>query len=510
MPRRSSGPERTLATVLFTDIVGSTERAAQLGDRQWKTLLDQHHKVVRGALKRYNGREIDTAGDGFFATFDRPANAIECAGAMIRDLRKIGIQIRAGAHMGEVERMGAKVGGMAVHIGSRVASKAGACEVLVSSTIKDLVTGADFRFLDRGAHELKGVPGEWRIFAVDLGDLDDLGTYAPPAQTTAAQKRPIWRSPALAGAGGALILVLIAALVIPRGGSSPVPGENAVGRIDSSAAKFTAAFTVGTRPVGLAIGAGALFVINASDQTVTRVNPTTGKTVTKGVGGTPTGVAFGADALWVTTQFGLSSGSPGSVLRLDPNSLATLKSIEAGNGVRDISFGENAVWATNVNQNLVVRIDPSTNSVAARIPVGESPEAIAVGNGSVWVANTLDDSISRIDPKTSAVAARIPLRSAPTAIATAPSGIWVVSAPGNTVTRIDASTNQVATTIMTGAKPTHIAAGAQAVWITESVGGEVLRVDARTNRITARLRPNGHPDNVIADGRFVWVSVHAL
>ena len=158
--------DRVLATVLFTDVVGSTERAASMGDRDWRELLERHHRLMRAELDRYGGQEVHTAGDGFLATFDSPRRAIECAAAASRAIRSIGLDVRAGIHTGEVERSGQDVQGIAVHIGSRIADLAGAGEVLVSSTVKDLVTGSGIGFDDRGAHALKGVPGEWRVFAV--------------------------------------------------------------------------------------------------------------------------------------------------------------------------------------------------------------------------------------------------------------------------------------------------------------------------------------------------------
>jgi class 3 adenylate cyclase len=160
-------PDRVLATVLFTDIVGATEKAAGLGDRGWHELLDNHHAAVRRNLVRFRGREIDTAGDGFFAAFDGPARAVQCACAVADAVQPLGLVIRAGLHTGECEVMGAKVGGIAVHIGARVAALADAGEVLVSSTVKDLVAGSGLRFADRGIKPLKGVPGEWHIFAVE-------------------------------------------------------------------------------------------------------------------------------------------------------------------------------------------------------------------------------------------------------------------------------------------------------------------------------------------------------
>jgi class 3 adenylate cyclase len=158
--------DRVLATVMFTDIVGSTERAAELGDRRWRDLLASHDSLVRGQLERHRGREVKTVGDGFLATFDGPARAIRCATAIHDDVQGLGVAIRAGLHTGECEVIGDDVGGMAVHIGARVGAQAKPGEVLVSSTVKDLVVGSGFAFEDRGAHELKGVPGEWRLFAV--------------------------------------------------------------------------------------------------------------------------------------------------------------------------------------------------------------------------------------------------------------------------------------------------------------------------------------------------------
>jgi class 3 adenylate cyclase len=156
--------DRVLATVLFTDIVGSTERASALGDRAWKELLERHHALVRQQLARFRGREIDTAGDGFLATFDGPARAIRCAGAIRDTLRSLGLEIRAGLHTGEIELQGEKVAGIAVHIAARVSALAGPGEVQVSGTVRDLVAGSGIEFEDQGTQVLKGVPGEWRLF----------------------------------------------------------------------------------------------------------------------------------------------------------------------------------------------------------------------------------------------------------------------------------------------------------------------------------------------------------
>lgn len=158
--------ESVLATVLFTDIVDSTARQAQIGDRSWADLLRDHHAVVRGCLARYRGRELDTAGDGFFAAFDGPARAIRCAQAIVAAVRPLGLQVRAGLHTGECRTIDGKIAGLAVSIGARVTSLAGPSEILVSQTVRDLTAGSGLHLADRGEHRLKGVPGAWRVYAV--------------------------------------------------------------------------------------------------------------------------------------------------------------------------------------------------------------------------------------------------------------------------------------------------------------------------------------------------------
>jgi class 3 adenylate cyclase len=152
---------------MFTDIVASTERAAALGDARWRELVGRHDELMRAELERHQGREVKTMGDGFLATFDGPARGIRCARAMADKVRALDIELRAGLHTGECELVGEDIGGMAVNIGARIGALAGADEVVVSSTVKDLVVGSGISFSDRGAHKLKGVPGEWRLFAVD-------------------------------------------------------------------------------------------------------------------------------------------------------------------------------------------------------------------------------------------------------------------------------------------------------------------------------------------------------
>ena len=164
--RPHPGFDTVLSTVLFTDIVGSTERQAAVGDRAWRDLVQRHHAIVREALKRWRGQEIDTAGDGFYATFDGPARAVRCALDIAQTIRGLGVEIRAGVHTGECELIDGKPSGLSVSTGARVAAKGGPSEVLVSQTVRDLVAGSGLTFEDSGENELKGVPDRWRLYRV--------------------------------------------------------------------------------------------------------------------------------------------------------------------------------------------------------------------------------------------------------------------------------------------------------------------------------------------------------
>jgi class 3 adenylate cyclase len=226
-PRRGTS---VLVSLLFTDIVGSTEIAAELGDRRWRDLVQRHHAIVRRELKRFGGRELDTAGDGFFARFDRPADAVRCACAISDEVRELGIEIRAGLHVGEAELLEGKVGGIAVNVAARVMAVGKAGEVLVSSTLRDAVAGSGFEFVDHGVHRLKGIEGEWRLHEVMA--VDGVRRSLPLGPEEARTRRgfvegvPVGRGREriVAAAFGIVVLAFVAvALLTGAFGAEPSP-----------------------------------------------------------------------------------------------------------------------------------------------------------------------------------------------------------------------------------------------------------------------------------------------
>jgi class 3 adenylate cyclase/streptogramin lyase len=510
--RRSPSADRVLATVLFTDIVGSTERAAEVGDRRWRELVARHHQVVRAMLKRFRGREIDTAGDGFFATFDRPARAIECALAIIEALRPLGLVIRAGVHAGELEVSGSKFGGIAVHTAARVVAAAGPGEVLVTATVRELVAGSQIEFEDRGTATLKGVPGEWHLFAVvapvsattDTGE----GDGAPPvaASRTRARLSRLW---AVIGVAAVLALsIIVAAVALPRLFAPPVvPGVDTVARVDASGNAFERAVSVGRRPIGLAVGDGAVWAINFDGRTLTRVATGSNLRDDTAVGGSPTGIAYGEGAVWITTAFGLNSGEAGTVVRFSTNLQRTEDNIPVGNGASAIAYGEGAVWVADLVRDVLLRISPANNAVEREVPVARSPAALAVGAGSVWVGSSLDGVVQRFDPQTYKVEAQIPVET-PIAIAVGTDAVWVASELGDEVIRIDTANNALGGRFPVGDGPRGIAVTDDAVWVALGPAGQLVRLDPATGVVETRLDVDGFADAVVvdADGR-VWVSV---
>jgi class 3 adenylate cyclase/streptogramin lyase len=513
MPKRAELPQRLLTTVMFTDIVESTNLAASVGDRRWRQLLSRHHATVRRTLRRHGGREIDTAGDGFFARFDQPARAVSCALELTRALAALGIQIRAGIHMGEVEAIGPKVSGIAVHLGSRVLSKASPGEVLVSGTVRDLMAGSDLRFEDRGIHELKGVPGEWRLYAVtDAGTQAGVDEAAEAEAPVGARARPAGRRRlamvAIVVTGVVAVLIVPPFLALRTRNSPPafVPAPGTVARLDPSTGELAGGARVGTTPTAVAFGEGMVWVANFDDRTVQTVDPETneaGRTIGLTVDGHPAAIVVGGGFAWV------ASGISGEVFKIDPTTRAA-QPIDAGVGVARVAFADGAVWATNTQADTILRIDAASFDIRTfPLKAGSGPRGIVIGAGSVWVANSLAGAVIRMDPASGMILATIPvLEGRPEELTFGEGFVWVTNPPADSMLRIDPSSNQALTIERVGNGPVGVAAGNGSVWVANSLDGTVVRIAPVTGKVTHRIKLGFGLEGVTMSPGVLWVTVH--
>ena len=477
MPDGPVARKRFLSTVLMTDIVSSTEHAAELGDSGWRDLVQMHHALVRAALKRHGGREIDTAGDGFFAVFDAPAAAIDCALDVANGVRKLGIEIRAGVHVGEVEEIAGKIGGISVPIAARIMSAAGAGEVLVSATVRELAAGAGLIFHDRGVRELKGVPGEWHVFAVGLAEPNpvELAGFSPAKERRAAavrwsEARPFWQRHPRMAAGtvvGLTVLLSAGGLLVWRPWQLPALTElteNTIGVIDPERNQLTGQIQVGVRPGGIAVSERYAWVTNTGAGTVSQIDLTTHEAINRiRVGRAPTGIAVAGGSVWVT-----NSGER-SVTRISVATGEMVDTIDVGNGPTAIVAIGDWLWVANATDSTVVRLSAASGEVGEPIPVAARPVALVADEEGIWVAGEDDAAISHIDPiRGVALGAAVQLTARPSALALDSDAVWVAASDG-TLTRIDRGTNRV-TAIDVGGKLDAIVIGAGSIWVGDREG----------------------------------------
>ncbi len=494
---RRTRSRRALATVLFTDIVGSTERAEELGDAGWRALLDRHHRTIRRLLRRHRGREVDTAGDGFFATFEQPADAIACALEAADSVAALGIEIRAGIHTGEVEPMGAKVGGIAVHLGARILGAAEPGQIVASATVRDLVTGAGYSFRDLGSRPLKGVAEEWRLFAVERPVR-----VGPTLVTEPGEPRRLAR-PLLIGLGVAGLVVGSAtvAYLVARGvgGEGVSDAPNVVRAIDA-AGDLGEAFAVGRGASAVDVADGMLWVANTYGGTLSAL-PTRGGEGTVIGAGAPTDVAAWAGVVWVLDPFN------GTVLAVGVSDARLLDTIDVRG--RAIAASESGVWVADDINDLVHRIDPRSRSIVATIalPPGSGPAGIAATENAVWIVNTLSGTLSRIDPRSNEVVLEaLALSIRPSAVAAGPDGVWVASEIDDAILRIDPATNRAVGVSRSCDQPTDldvIGAGAIVICAGERA---VLRLPAGDGEVI-RTEVDAIPLGIAVDGERIWVTL---
>jgi class 3 adenylate cyclase/streptogramin lyase len=486
-----------LVTVMFTDIVNSTDIAGEMGDRRWRELIARHHRIVRSELRRFGGREVDTAGDGFFASFDRPAQAVRCACSIVQAVRTLGIEVRAGVHVGEAEVMGKGLSGMAVHTGARIAALGGPGEVLVSGTLRDLVPGATFGFDDRGVRQLKGVREAPRVLAVV--EVDETPVASPmDGHEAAARRRAIVPPPAYRRRPvwiAALVAVLAAVGVVAflvAGGDEPTPAAGPVrdvavlvdpegGRVRTTV-PLPPGPTRGPREEAqVAVGEGAAWMLHG--YCVCRVDPNT-----HGVGqadvAVPAQMSLGHRGVWVATL-------DEQVVPVNAGTLETSEPISLPRSGFHVSVTttDDAVWAA-IGSTLY-RIDPVREEVTSDPTDLAHPADDVVGMGrDVWVVDQLGKTLYRYGPDGEQIS-RVTLQVSPNDVVAGPDGsLWVLNRSGGTVTRVDAE-GELGPPIRVGADATDLAVGPDAVWVADYDAHTIQRIDPSLEQTDEPIRLPG-------------------
>jgi peptide/nickel transport system substrate-binding protein len=500
---------RAMLAVMFTDIVGSTELATALGDKRWRELLEQHDAAIRTQIARFDGREVDTAGDAFFATFGLAVRAVDCALESARAVRRLGLRIRAGIHMGECVVTQDKVRGVTVHIGARVGAKARGDEVLVSSTVRDILAGAGLKFADRGEQTLKGVEGRWKLYAVEPRVRDNESDLPPLLEAEiAGPPKPAWQKPRALAAIGTALAVLIGAIAFVTfrgGGLASVPADS-VAAIDAASGDVESFVTVRRRPVGLVAAPDGIWVANSIDRSVTHIGKD-GRNDTIPVGPGPIAVASGTlgsgePFIWVANADGRN------VSRVSPKTGGVVgEPIQAGNGLSGIAYGAGALWLTNAVEGTVWRVDPTSGKRTKEIPVGPSLRGIAITDKAVWVTSETAGSVTQIDPGSGEIVQVVEVGSGPGAVTVGAGSVWVTNAYDGTVTRIDEASGKKTGTIRVGAGPRAIAVAKGNVFVANEESGSVTMINARSGDVIREITLANAPMGLAADGEQVWVSV---
>lgn len=496
-------PERRIATVLMLDVVGSTHIAAQLGDARYRELSSRFNRLVRSSLKRFGGKEEDHAGDGFFATFPQPDRAIRCAVALAEEVRSLGIEIRSGIHTGQTEDQAGKTHGIAVVIGARVMSLADAGDILVTSTTKELVTGSGFGFEDFSAHELKGVPGTWQVFAV-TGVNDEQRARPLPAAEAAERRAAIQpatgrerpsRAPLIAGTLVGLVTIAAVAFAVTREDPSrpapreePTPLSEVVVEVDPEVdppivrsipipveqhGGPAIAPPAATHPI--AVGQGGVWTVRF--RSLYNVDPARSEVRTRINLETPISLSFdvveGEDKIWVAFDGGL--------IEVNPATGEQRRAISFdGTWATEVAVGGRFVWV-GLGDGRLMRFDPRTDREVTR--AGLDPiDALAFGHGSVWTIDVVGETLSEYDPASIRRRTRVAVNGGD-GVVVGDSAIWVLSRTQGTITRIDPSTKESTGVVQVGPTPVGLAVGNGGIWVGDK-DGVIRRVDEDTRQVT--------------------------
>ncbi len=529
----SSGVELPIGTVtfLFTDIEGSTQLLKQLRDRYGEA-LDDHQRIMREAFAEHGGHEIDTQGDSFFVAFrrakDAVAAAIACQGRLAEHAwpDTAQLRVRMGIHTGEPAVGGARYIGLGVHRAARICAAGHGGQVLVSQTTRELLRddpleGVSLR--DLGEHRLKDLDEPERLYQLlapglreDFPSLKTIGAApfegreSELAEAAAEELADRWPRPGRRGlvaatAVAAAIGVAVGLLATQGGGSearASVAG-NAVGVIDSDG-DIVSEVAVGESPTDVAAAPDAVWVTNATEDTVSRIDPATNDVEqTIDVGGGPAGVAVGGGAVWV------ANGLDATVSRIDPVANKEVQRITVGNGPTGVAVGEGAVWVTNSVDGTVTRIAPGPGRVTGRFPALVGASGIAVGFDRVWVASPAAGSVVALDPKSGQVVARIGVGVEPDAIAVGADAVWVANRADGTVSKISPGVEAVTSTVTVGRGPEGIAAGPDAVWVANGGDGTLSHIDTEIDRVVQTVLLANPPRGVALSEHGLYVAVRS-
>ena len=531
---RKGRDSHVLATVLFTDIVGSSRFASELGDRRWRVLLDRHHAIVRKAIKRYGGKEIDTAGDGFFTSFSDQVDAIRCACQISDDVTVLGIEVRAGCHIGQAEVMGKKLGGVTVHVGARVMAEAGPSEVLVSSMLKDLVPASGFSFTDRGIHQLKNIDGDWHLFAV--AGVDGAPRPARPDAEEAAvlreEIRPLPLRERRSGRIGivalALILAAVAAIFVANRPRPIQVQAKSLVQIDPNTNRVVADVVV-QEPDGSQLAfvppLHEVWVLSQRDRVISVVDTRTHEVrLVPVAGGTAEvsdsgyGIVYAFHRVWVSVD-------DNSIETLDPKHTTHPKRLPfPGDCPAVLAKGLGRVWVAMDCARQVFGLNSMGRDVLeskSRVPVFSI--GIAVGKGSVWTSHS--SVLAKVDPangRVQPIALGYPITIGGETGITAPGvasrvvvafdSVWVSDNVNGVVFKVDPKTGKILDAIHIGGNSAFlgsgIAEGDGSIWVTSPGTDSVVRIDPSDDSIQARI-PLPSPPNglVFADGS-IWVTVN--
>jgi YVTN family beta-propeller protein len=508
-------------TFLFTDIEGSTRLVKQLRER-YGEVVAEHQRLLRDAFVNHRGHEVDTQGDSFFVVFSSARDAVLAAVEGQRALRShtwpegTELKVRMGIHTGQAVASDGRYTGLAVHRAARIGAAGHGGQVLVSQATQTLLEDEeeDLRLFlrDLGEQRLKDLDRPVRLYQVEGEGLADefppLRHEAQLAQAAeAALGTPVLRRRRLllAVAGAAAVVIAMTVVLLTRGAGTVTVRPNSVGVIDARTNHVVDQIPVGTRPGPITAGAGAIWVANLDDGTVTRIDPRTREVVKQvALEGTPTGLAYGEGAVWA------ANGLLGTVQRIEPEFNSAGDPIDMGTGraaTASIAVGFSSVWFASANSN-VVRLDATSGEITDRLFSGSVPSGIAVDDQSVWVVNHGENNVYRFSPSTNLPISKPSVPVGPTAIATGGGAVWVADGGFDAVSRIDPGSGSTVT-IPVGHHASAITYGAGAVWVANGNDGTISRIDPETNDVTATIHVGNTPEGIVVAGNLVWVAVQA-